>query len=280
MNYEQQEMKLRVIFEQAVKALAYFIYAGLERQMEPIRLARASKALLLAGCSTKGSYPWGDVAGSLLKNQRIDGGWADVEETLWCLSYLSHFGPTYEQERIDGKKWLSSVRLPCEAWGKSSRDQPRIPITSLTSILLPDVVDRNTLSWLAHQWEADLSGPTPLTYKGAFYLLSTSHCQADSNGKLVEDTIVFLENEQNEDGGFGPWRKHPIESCPWTTGVVLWGLSKAASKVSSSTLKRATSWLESKQLSNGLWPYHYLDDATSMALIGLSNILPLIIKRS
>jgi prenyltransferase beta subunit len=143
---------------------------------------------------------------------------------------------------------------------------------------LPDIVDDKALTWVSEQWEADLAGPTPLTYKGAFYLLSTSHLQAHSGGELIERTITYLEQEQNEDGGFGPWKGHPIGSCPWTTGVVLWGLSKAASKVSSNTVRRAMSWLESKQLPNGLWPYHYLDDATSMVLIGLSSTLPLVIK--
>ncbi len=279
MNYTRPEEQLRHTIERATAALAHFAYKGLQQNLESLRLARVSQVLMTSGCSARGSYYWDSLAEHIAKTQHADGGWADVEETLWSLGYLSFFGDRYCRELARGNAWVISARLPCGAWGKSSRDQPRIPITCLVSILLPSLVGRETLFWVSEQWGVDLASPTPLTYKGAFYLLSTSHCQAYSNEKLVEDTIEFIEREQNEDGGFGPWREHPIGSCPWITGVVLWGLSKAPLKVSNDTLIRATSWLESTQLSNGLWPYHYLDDATAMALIGLSSVLPLVIKQ-
>jgi hypothetical protein len=268
------------LIESASVGLARFLYSSLQQELEPVRLARVGYALLVSGCSIKGDFP-GQLLGSyLVATQRHDGGWTDVEETAWCLAYLSAFRDRYKTQIANGVQWLGSVRLPCGAWGKSNRDQPRIPVTVLASSLLPDVVDGRALTWVSEQWEADLGSPTPLTYKGALHLLSTSHCQAQASGKLVERTIAYLEQQQNEDGGFGPWMGHPVGSCPWTTGVVLWGLSKVGSRVSSSTLSRAISWLESKQLPNGLWPYHYLDDATAMVLIGLSGILPSIIKQS
>jgi hypothetical protein len=57
--------------------------------------------------------------------------------------------------------------------------------------------------------------------------------------------------------------------------VVLWGLSKVGELIPRHTVERALSWLESRQLPNGLWPYHYLDDGAAMALIGISSVLPL-----
>jgi hypothetical protein len=252
----------------SVNGLAVFVRDALSSELEAGRLARAGYGLFASGCSTNASFPGLRLASYITARLQNDGGWSDIEETIWCLSYLSYFKEIYGTELTNGRDWLCSVRLSCGAWGKSLRDQPRIPVTALVSILLPGIVDGKALTWLSDQWEADLDGTTPLTYKGAFYLLSTSHCQAHSSGKLIERTIAYLEQEQNEDGGFSPWKGHPIGSCPWTTGVVLWGLSKTVSKVSSHTLKRAVSWLESKQLPNGLWPYHYLDDATAMVLIG------------
>jgi hypothetical protein len=199
-----------------------------------------------------------------------------VEGTAWCLAYLLAFRDRYEAEIANGVQWLRSVRLACGAWGRSNRDQPRIPITALASALVPAIVDTAALEWLAKQWEADLVDPTQLTYKGAFFLLSQAHAKAPTMDDLVDRTIVYLYKEQNEDGGFGPWKEHPIGSDPWTTGVVLWGLSKFPQRVSKDVIDRAVKWLQTNQLPNGLWPYHYLDDGSSMALIGLSSVLPVL----
>jgi len=268
-------MKMSLI-ENAASGLAHFLYSGLQQRLEPIRLARAGYALLASGCSIKGTFPGDSLPSYLIAAQRKDGGWADVEETLWCLGYLAAFGERYENQSDSGKKWLASVRLPCGAWGKSERDQPRIPVTALAAALVPEVVNTSALKWLASQWEADLAGPTQLTYKGAFFLLAQVHRQASFNKELVNHTISYLNGEQAEDGGFEPWKGHPAGSDPWSTGAVLWGLSRVGEVIPRHTVERALSWLESRQLPNGLWPYHYLDDGAAMALIGVSSILPLL----
>jgi len=81
-------------------------------------------------------------------------------------------------------------------------------------------------------------------------------------------TIEHLAKDQNEDGGFGPWKEHPIGSDPWSTGVVLWGLSRWIENVDPVVIEKALDWLRKTQLPSGYWPYHYLDDGTSLALIG------------
>jgi len=262
------------LIKSASAGLARFIHSGLQQKLEPIRLARAGYALLASGCSVKGTFPGEDLPSCLIATQRKDGGWADVEETLWCLGYLAAFGKRYEDQSASGKQWLTSVRLPCGAWGKSERDQPRIPQTALASVLVPDIVDSSALKWLANQWEVDLASPTQLTYKGAFFLIAQAHSKAPCHNDLIDRTISYLSSEQGEDGGFGPWKGHPMGSDPWSTGVVLWGLSRAEGLIPKHAAKRALSWLELSQLPNGLCPYHYLDDGTAMALIGISSILP------
>lgn len=268
-------MKMSLI-ENAASGLAHSLHSGLQQKLEPIRLARAGYALLASGCSVKSDFPTHNLTSYLVETQRKDGGWADVEETLWCLGYLSAFGERYEDQSDSSKKWLASVRLPCGAWGESERDQPRIPLTALTSVLVPEVVDSSALKWLANQWEADLASPTQLTYKGAFYLLTQAHSQASFDQELTDRTISYLNGEQEDDGGFGPWKGHPAGSDPWSTGVVLWGLSRVGEVIPRHAVEGALSWLESRQLPNGLWPYHYLDDGAAMALMGVSSILPLL----
>jgi len=266
----------KALIESASVGLAHFLYSSLQQELEPIRLARAGYALLTSGCSVSGNFPGDNLSSYLVDNQQKDGGWADVEETIWCLAYLSAFGERYQQEIINGQRWLASVQLPCGAWGKSERDQPRIPITALVIGLVPELANVSTLGWLANQWESDLDSPTQLTYKGAFSLLSQAHSQVLTNNHLMNRTVSYLINEQEEDGGFGPWKGHPVGSDPWSTGIVLWGLSRVGQLVTRHTVERALLWLQSKQLPNGLWPYHYIDDGTAMALIGISNTLPLL----
>ena len=264
------------LIKSASGGLARFMHSGLQQKLEPIRLARAGYALLASGCSVKGTLPGDNLTSHLVETQQEDGGWADVEEALWCLGYLSAFGERYGTEMTNGRKWLASVRLPCGAWGKSERDQPRIPVTALASVLIPELVNTAALKWLANQWEADMDSPTQLTYKGAFFLLAQAHGQASFDQELTDRTISYLNGEQEDDGGFGPWKGHPTGSDPWSTGVVLWGLSKVGELIPRHTVERALSWLELRQLPNGLWPYHYLDDGAAMALIGVSSILPLL----
>ncbi len=259
-----------------IHSLAHLAQQGLLAQLERIRIARIGYALFYSGCSPDAPFPGTVLASYLIKAQQGDGGWADTEETLWCLGYLSAFDDKYKNSIIKGINWLKSVRLPCEAWGRSVRDQPRIPITALASALVPQVISTAGLEWLASQWEADLSNPTQLTYKGAFFLLSQAHDRATKAPDLAEQTIVYLCKEQEKDGGFSPWKGHPVGPDPWTTGIVLWGLSRFVQNVPPGVIERAANWLQSTQLQNGLWPYHYLDDGMSMALIGLSSVLPIL----
>lgn len=257
-----------------VGALAHFILGSVPRSVEALRVARAAYALASCGCSAKSPFISQVVQSFLVAVQRDDGGWADVEETVWCLGCLAVCGRT--PETVRGEEWLGSVRLTCGAWGRSARDMPRVPITGLVSAVVPTVVRGEGLNWLSAQWESDLAGAAPLTYKGAFFLLSQAHALAPQADRLVHRTIDYLCSEQEEDGGFGPWKGHPMGSDPWSTGVVLWGLSRFAGRVLPKVFDTAAEWLAREQLPDGHWRYHYLDDGTSMALIGASSILPLL----
>ena len=165
------------------------------------------------------------------------------------------------------------MRKPCGAWGKTERDQPRIPITGLVSAVLPEVIELAALDWLAGEWKHDLESSVQLTYKGAFFLLGQRHPAAQDKDNLVERTIALLCSEQEDGGGFGPWKGHPVGSDPWSTGIALWGLSGFESRVPVQTFKKGLSWLQSRQIDDGMWPYHYLDDGTAMALIGAASAL-------
>lgn len=271
-------MEFKVI-QIGMSALARFLYSGIQQRIETVRIARISCALRTSGCSLRSPLFSESATRCLLNTQQEDGGWTDVEETAWCLGYLKAFGERYQQEIARGVKWLTSMRLPCGAWGKSERDQPRIPVTALVISLVPEVDSPSELRWLTEQWMADLDSSTQLTYKGAFFLLSQACSQLPTNNDLIQRTVSYLIEQQEENGGFGPWKGHPVGSDPWSTGAALWGLSATGEQAPRSTVEKAISWLESRQLPNGLWPYHYIDDGTAMALIGISSALPLLSEK-
>lgn len=226
-------------------------------------MARALFAMLGSGA---------DAGNGLIKKtieyvsslQRSDGGWSDAEETAWSIGAFRLLNGAAPQI-CTALDWLSRARNPSGGWGRHSRDQSRIPITSLIHALVPEVIRSEDLDWLIEQWSTDFAGPVRLTYKGGFFLLAAKEGMAD---ELVTRTLGYLAEAQNDDGGFAPWKNHPMGSDPWSTGVVLWGLSNWTRVADKALIQKGLSWLEQNQLPSGYWPYHYLDDGSSLALIG------------
>jgi hypothetical protein len=247
----------------AATSLMRFVSDAVKKPLESVRTARAVWALLFSGTSL--SRPLRDqITEYLIGTQREDGGWSDPEETAWSSGAISSLGEQSEPIQA-AAKWLNSVRRPTGGWGRHNRDQARIPITALIATLLPDVVKLDDITWISNEWQRDFEGPVRLSYKAGFVLLAVP---AGYGKAFVVQTVEHLAKDQNEDGGFGPWRNHPMGSDPWSTGVVLWGLSRWITLVDKTVIHGAISWLERNQLPSGYWPYHYLDDGTSLALIG------------
>jgi len=237
--------------------------------MEIKRLGRSILAILLAS-----KYQPDELVNQLgtymVTCQRQDGGWADTEETCLSVATLRHELHDFSLSIENGLKYLEQQRNQAGGWGRHARDQVRIPTTALVITLVPEVATEADWAWLRNEWQHDLEKPVKLSYKGGFYLLAE---QKEAQTSLPEATIRFLEADQNDDGGFGPWRDHPIGSDPWSTGVVLWGLSRWIDRVDETVIEKALAWLQKTQLPSGYWPYHYLDEGTSYALIGAVSAL-------
>lgn len=195
--------------------------------------------------------------------QNKDGGWHDVFETA-TVSYLIRDHLYLESNYKKAIKWLKGQKSGNPAWGYTKRDISRIPVTGLVLTLLPELADQASLTWLENEWRKDLNGETTLTYKGAFTLMafaSTDYKPQDTS--LITDTIQYLASEQNDDGGFAPWKNHPVNSEPWSTGIVLIGLLAFPDLVNPEIIEKTLDWLAENQLPNGLWPCHYLEEGSS-----------------
>lgn len=251
-----------------IGALIRFVTIALREGMEVKRLTLPCLAMHLSDLQLKGRM-FEDIADTIARRQQADGGWSDIEETALATKYLSLLPNSAFTNAISrAEKFLALCRNIDGAWGRSQRDISRIPITALLLYFIPKLRDDLSGQWMKNTWRKDLKAPTALTYKGAFFLLAREAYRENSAEELVVETCTYLGREQNDDGGFGPWKNHPIGSDPWSTGVVLWGLSKWIDRVDPAVIERALHWLEVNQLPSGYWPYHYLDEGTSYALIG------------
>lgn len=253
----------------AVSCLTGFIAQAITKSLETIRIAKSVKSLLDAGILRSGP-PLRVATDCLVTKQQSDGGWSDPEETAWACTVLREVNAHNDPSVRSAIQWLDSVRKPSGGWGRHDRDQARIPTTALIAALVPDVVTSSDITWLTNEWQHDFAGPVRLSYKAGFFLLAVPERRADD---LVAETIAHLALDQNDDGGFAPWRNHPIGSDPWSTGIVLWGLSRWVTKVDKTVIEKALAWLERSQLPSGYWTYHYLDDGTSLALIGTVTVM-------
>ena len=270
-------------------------YANLLSQKTALNLAGALKALSLNNFETlriarvgtcllfTGSNPNNPITSQCTKvicnTQQSDGGWADNEETMWSLAYLKGVGFLHQENYKKGLQLLNEQRHPNGGWGRAIRGYPRIPNTGLLLHLLPEVSDQDAVNWLINEWKRDFQSNTRLTYKGAFFLLGLSASGVSINEcSLIEETYSFLAHEQNDDGGFGPWKDHPIGSDPWSTGIVLLGLLSYPDLIDRNVIERAVNWLGETQLPNGLWPYHYIEEGSAYAYWGLVEALKYLSK--
>jgi len=244
--------------------LTTFLQDALSLSLETIRIARTAHTLLAAGVSIPENLLQRLIV-FFRERQRTDGGWSDPEETAWVVGFIKTLRGIDNPSVQSALEWLNDERKAEGGWGAHSRDHARIRSTALISVLAPEVIRPEDTKWLLNEWRKDFAGPVRLSYKAGFFLLAMP---PELDDELIDKTIRHLAGDQNEDGGFAPWKGHPIGSDPWSTGVVLWGLSRWGERVDRIVLKRALEWLQRTQLPSGYWPYHYLDDGASIALIG------------
>lgn len=205
------------------------------------------------------------------EKQRDDGGWSDVLETAWALDFLGRKSSTgkLDEDYKKGMAWLEREKTVRGAWGRTSRDISRIPVTGWVLTLLPELADEKSLSWLENEWKKDLNSETKLTYKGALTLMAFAATKArPKDESLIHETIEYLMTEQNEDGGYAPWKGHPVGSEPWSTGIDLLGLTAFPELVKPEVLEMTLDWLGKNQLTNGLWPCHYIEEGSAYCYWG------------
>lgn len=213
------------------------------------------------------------VVGVVEDRQQDDGGWANLEETLWSTSAILTVAGEETRATCRAMDWMRRQRSDIGGWGRSLREPPNFVLTALAITLVPELAEPRDSLWLEHAWRSDLESEVRLTYKGSLFLMTQDPA---SPTPLALQTLDYLSGEQNDDGGYGPWKRHSIGSDAWSSGVCAVGLARFADLLPDAVLERLVEYLLSSQLSSGYWAYHYLDEGSAYALWGLMEAATLL----
>jgi prenyltransferase beta subunit len=253
-----------------INSLNQIVKDFLYKDIELIRISRTAVFLIECGVDPFNAV-YNELACKCKEYQRKDGGWTDVEETLWCTAFLDFYND-YSDSVNGAVKWLKEQEHNDGGWGKSARDRARIPLTALLLCFMPQLKSDDRLKWLEDRWHQEQKLNPNLTYKVALTIMAFSRNNyTPENEHLINKSIDWLCKQQNKDGGWGPWKNHPVGSDPWCSGICLTSLTHFQDKLPTEVLNSGLDWLMRKQLQNGLWPYHYIEDGSSWALYALIN---------
>lgn len=250
------------------KAMMCLYKMSQEMARKNLELGRQTKLfsqLLLAGMSPT-SIPK-EFVSKLLMNQFDDGGFVANTDSIWSIFFLSNY-EKYAEKRLAAIKWLEKQKN-CEIWGRTKRDIPRIPTTGLLLDLIPELRTDNNYESLMHLW---ISEKNSLTYKAAYLLLAFSRYKANKFDNEIKEAVAWLESQQEDDGGFAPWKGHPVASNVYCTGIAVVALLRYPELCDQNTVQRAYDFLIRNQMVNGLWAYHEIEDGGAWGLRAMIEV--------
>lgn len=239
----------------------------IKHDIELLRIARTAALMLQGGLSPNSVPP--EIMNRVVSEQRPDGGWVGPDDTMWILLFLKLMGKSDTTTYASGLEYLCHNRQE-NCWGRSSRDIPRIPVTGRILYFLPELNTSENLEHLLALWQKEKNS---LTYKAAYTIMACRKFGYSYDEEIVRSAITWLKNQQNDDGGFGPWKNHPAGSDVFCTSVVVLGLAQYAfSDDLVAFIKRSLTWMQSTQIPNGLWPYHQIEDGASWGFFTLNFV--------
>ena len=270
------EMELTI--QQGIIALSQIIRDFLQKEIELTRICRLALLLKESGVNPN-NVLFKKIADKCIKMQKDDGGWSDVPETMWCASFLN-LSNKYSNSVEKALKWINDQSQKTQGWGKSLRDSARIPTTGLILYFLPQISSDTYLRWLEGEWKKEWQSEPCLNYKAAFTLMAfyKNNYHPEDN-EVISKTVRWLADQQNDDGGWGPWKDHPIGSDPWCTGICLVSLLHYPNELPQKVLRHGLEWIKKNKLPSSLWAYHYIEDGSAWALYALTMGYSLLSKR-
>ncbi|MBR1420665.1 MAG: terpene cyclase/mutase family protein [Selenomonadaceae bacterium] len=240
-----------------------------EMQRKNIELARISKCavqMILSGVSYNSIST--DLIDKILKSQNPDGGFVSNTDTIWNAKLLSFFSDFHESY-VRAIQYLNSNRTQL-GFGRSARDMGRIPVTGIAFYLHPNLCNESQLAWLEDLWNSEKNS---LTYKAAYVLMAFKiNNYSPKDPKLISNALDWLASQQEIDGGFAPWKNHPVGSNIYCTALSVLGLQSYKSPEIINTISRAYQYMIESQLPSGIWAYHEIEDGAAWGLRALTAV--------
>lgn len=245
------------VLDKTIMCLHKMIREMYRKKIEMPRIIKCSTQLLDIGVSNN-SIPK-EIISDCLSTQKKDGGFVGVADTIWTIRFLKYYN---KNEAVnDAVSWLKEQKNP-NGYGRSSRDMTRIPVTGLAYFLLPEIASGNDVNNLIALWDTEKNS---LTYKAAYTLMAIRKNieKIDYPDEVIAETIKWLLSQQEDDGGFAPWKHHPVGTNIYCTAIASLGLLSFKEQVKAECFQRIYEYIKSKQLINGLWPYHEIEDGAA-----------------
>lgn len=237
--------------------------------LELKRITKTAALVMMSGLSPN-SIP-SNIIERCIREQNMDGGWVGIVDTIWNTQFLKLLTHTDLQPRIEkALNYLQNQKNPEGLWGRSARDMSRIPVSALLFHSFPQTTNSGNLKLLEELWEVEKGS---LTYKAGYILMAFyNNDYIPNNSSMINETVHWLLHQQNEDGGFSPWKGHPVDSDVFCTAIACLGLGCYSDLVPSEVFIKARDWLLDNRLESGIWKYHEIEDGASWGLYALSQL--------
>jgi prenyltransferase beta subunit len=237
------------------------------KNIELSRIVKTSTLLTLSGVSPNCIDE--NIVKSCAESQLDDGGFTGNTDTIWSICLLQQY-PVYTQQANTAGKWLESNSDEKGGFGRTKRDMHRIPVTGLALYLLPQLSREKHLKWLEAAWTNEINS---LTYKAAYTLMAfNKNNYIPHDQTLIDNTIDWLACQQEDNGGFAPWLKHPVGPNIYCTAIATLGLLSCGIARYSGQIHKAYRYMQNTQLPGGIWAYHEIEDGASWGLYAMSKV--------
>jgi len=239
------------------------------KNLELKRITKTATLLIMSGLSPN-SIP-ARIPLKVIASQKNDGGWISILDTLWNIAFLKKLD--YERYKVSiqlGLEFLSQNRNNSDLWGRSSRDIARIPVSGILLFLLPELAGERELTKLESLWTSEINS---LVYKAGYTLMAfKANEYIPTNSQIIENTVKWLLKSQRPDGGFAPWKDHPVDSNVFCTSIAVLGLIQYPQYEDIIALNKAYTWLQTSRIKSGIWKYHEIEDGASWGLYTLLEL--------
>lgn len=237
------------------------------KNIEISRITKTAAVLLETGMSVENINP--KIVNRCVESQNADGGFIGTGDTVWNTKLLKHYSPRFDAETGRAVEWLKDSGHKEGGYGRNRRDMRRIPSTGLTLYLLPELASPDHLNWLENTWKTEINS---LTYKAAYTLLAFHSCGYNpKDDNLIKNTLQWLSSQQEDNGGFAPWKSHPVGTNVYCTAVALLGFMTYAMNEYRKEIEKAYQYMAQTQLPTGIWRYHEIEDGASWGLLAMTK---------